>query len=130
MRFPVPPVFSSLAKDVKDLLIDWYDALFTQIENYTTAQLSPTGITGEISGQISRMVRTANTLILFSGSSIAGTISLPVQPLAAQVLTVVRMTTVPTSLGYAGIDVNGLVSLPNFTDGADVLVSGLILERD
>ncbi len=130
MRFPIPPSFSSLAKDVKDYFTDWFDALFTQIENYETAQLAPTGITGEVTCQISRMGRTAIPLIRFTGASTSGTISLPVNPLGSQVLGVERMTTVPTSLGYAGIDENGLVSLPDFIDGADVLVSGLILERD
>ncbi len=130
MRFPIPPVFSGLAKAVTDYFGDWFDALFTEIENYTSEQLAPTGITGAISGNISRMGRTASILVRVSGASSSGSFTLAIKPFGAQVFTVTRMTIPATFLGMAVVDEDGLVSLPDFAGGVEVLVSGIILERD
>ena len=131
MRFPLSPTYSVLAQVMKDYFLDWYNALFTQIEDYDRDQLRLSGgVTGAASGQISRMGRTASVLVRFAGDSTSGTFELAVRPLGIQVLNVSRLTTPPTVLGVAGVDENGIVSLPNFTIGAEVLVSGIILERD
>lgn len=130
MRFPIPPTFAKLADALTTYFSDWYDALFTQIEDYTSEQLAPTGITGDLSAEISRMGRTASILVHLSGASSSGFFTLAVKPFGPQVFTVARMTIPPTLLGLASVDEDGIVSLPNFTLGDAVLVSGIILERD
>ncbi len=130
MRFPLSPTYSNIPELLKGYFLDWYNALFTQIEDYSAEQLAVENVIGGAAAQISRMGRTAAVLVRFAGSSASGSFSLAVRPLGNQVLHVSRMTSPPTVLGLAGVDENGLVSLPNFSDGAEVLVSGIILERD
>ncbi len=129
MKFPIHPDRTSLPKDIKSVLSDWFQALFPELN---TPEIGNTmGLTGvfTIKCSLIRMGKYCQVLLTISGTSTSsgGILPLPVAPFMPQMLDVAKGSPLPVFIGKAGISQNKIY-LPDWTNANNVLISGLVVE--
>lgn len=127
MRQARTPFFSGLKEDILDYLGSVNTALFT---NPNTFIPETTGFTGNASGTVVATGRHLDVSIVVTGASSAtsATMALPVNPLLRTAFRAVTLANPSVDLGPCVMDMEGVLTLPNWSTGNDVLIFGTLVE--
>lgn len=119
------PFFSGRKEDIPDYIGSLNTALFTNPNSFTP---ETTGLTGSSSGTVVVTGRHLDVSIVVSGPSSASgaTMALPVDPLLRTAFRAVTLAGV--DLGACVMDMNGVLSLPDWSESGDVLIFGTVVE--